>query len=187
MKNYLLLFCLVLSASVVFGQTGNLRGYILDKDLGEAALYVNVLVVETGGGTTSDLDGNYTIKLPTGTYTIKISYIGYQEQEFKDIVIKAGETTILDAQITASAEVIDQVVVVSKAITNTDQAINTLKAKAAVPLDGLSNQALRRIGGSKASDVIKAVTGVSIQGRKYVFVRGLGDRYTKTIFNAYIN
>ncbi len=170
--------------TLVWSQTGFLRGNVLDKDAGYAAIGANVLVVETGSGVITDLDGNYSIKLNAGTYTIKVSYTGYATQEFKDITIKAGETTILDVQLSSEAEVIDQIVVVDKAITNTDQAINTLKAKAAVPLDGLSNQSLRRIGGSKASDVIKAVTGVSVEGGKYVFVRGLGDRYTKTILNG---
>ena len=51
-------------------------------------------------------------------------------------------------------------------------------------MDGISSAALKKIGDSNAAASMKRITGVSVEGGKYVFVRGLGDRYTKTILNG---
>jgi TonB-dependent receptor len=51
-------------------------------------------------------------------------------------------------------------------------------------MDGISSAGLKKIGDSNAAASMKRVTGVSVEGGKYVFVRGLGDRYTKTILNG---
>jgi TonB-dependent receptor len=51
-------------------------------------------------------------------------------------------------------------------------------------MDGISSAKFSQIGDSDASDAVKRVTGVSVEGGKYVYVRGLGDRYTKTTLNS---
>ena len=55
---------------------------------------------------------------------------------------------------------------------------------AASVTNGLGAQAMKKIGDSDLSGAMKRVTGVTIQGGKYVYVRGLGDRYTKTVLNG---
>ncbi len=183
MKNYLLLFAFIFISSALFAQKGNIRGTIFDEN-GEAALFATIQVENTDVVLTSDLDGKFDISIEAGTYTIIVSYVGYEANKIENIVVKAGEITPLEVNLKQSAVVTGEIVIDAKAITNTDMAMTALQSKAAMPLDGLSNQTLKRIGGSRASDVIKAVPGVSIEGGKYVFVRGLGDRYTKTILNG---
>ena len=53
-------------------------------------------------------------------------------------------------------------------------------------MDGISSASFRRVGDSNLSSAMNRVTGVTIQGDKYVYVRGLGDRYTKTSLNGMI-
>lgn len=183
MKNFLVLLSIIFSSTTIFAQTGFLRGTVYDEN-GEAAPFATVQVIETGTGTSTDMDGKFSISLDAGVYAIKVSYVGYTDKEIKDVAVKADDVTILDVNLSTDAETVGEILVEAKVITNTDQALNSIKSKAAVPIDGISNATLRQIGGSKASDVIKAVTGVSIQGGKYVFVRGLGDRYTKTVLNG---
>ena len=49
---------------------------------------------------------------------------------------------------------------------------------------GLSSQRIKSSGASDIASAVKSVPGVSVEGGKYVFVRGLGDRYTKSILNG---
>jgi len=51
-------------------------------------------------------------------------------------------------------------------------------------IDGISAASFKRIGDGDAASAMKRVTGVSIEGGKYIYVRGLGDRYTKTTMNG---
>lgn len=183
MKNSIILFVFCLFSTALVAQQGFVRGTVTTEE-GETAPFATVQIVETSTGTSTDLDGKYSISLDEGTYTLKASYVGYNDFEVKDVVVKAEEVTILDIILTTGDVLVDVVQITEKAITNTDAAVNTIKTKAAVPLDGISNKTLKAIGASNASGAVKAITGVSVQGGKYVFVRGLGDRYTKSILNG---
>lgn len=86
-------------------QKGFLRGNIVDGDFGGPMIAAAITLADQPGvGTTSDFDGNYSLALEPGTYTINISFISYATQTIPDVVIKAGETTVVDAVMTSSVE-----------------------------------------------------------------------------------
>ena len=71
-----LLILLICSSSTILA-SGTLKGNISDTSAHESSIGVNI---ETNGkGTTSDLEGNYSLQLDAGTYTITYSYLGYSE------------------------------------------------------------------------------------------------------------
>ena len=55
---------------------GTLTGRIVDEH-GEGLIGATVRIIETGGGQVTDLDGNYSLQLAPGTYTVEIAYVGY--------------------------------------------------------------------------------------------------------------
>ncbi len=177
------LFSLLLSSFASIGQ-GTLRGIVNEEATGQTVPFATVFITETSGGTTSDLDGAYTLSLPAGSYTVEYSFIGFASLTVSEVEIVDGEVTILDVTLKEESQMLDEIVVTAKQIRNTETAVLTLQKKSANLLDGISSQAFRRIGDSNAASAIKRVTGVSVQGGKYVFVRGLGDRYTKSILNG---
>jgi TonB-dependent receptor len=77
-----------------------------------------------------------------------------------------------------------EVVVTAKAIRTTEEALLTVKRKSPNVMDGISAASFRLIGDANAAAAAKRVTGVSVEGGKYIYVRGLGDRYTKTMLNG---
>jgi iron complex outermembrane receptor protein len=90
---------LVLSFCSAFAQTGTLRGKVTDAQSGEALPQANVVVtatgVETGGA--SSVTGEYEVRgLAAGTYTVSVSYIGYEKKVISNVTIAAGETKVLD-------------------------------------------------------------------------------------------
>ncbi len=100
-RNLLLTFWLVLTANLlVFSQSGTLRGKVLDKTTNEPIPFVNIIVELGGtqaGGTTSDFDGNYTIKpITPGKYDLKATYVGYKPVLIKGIQIKSDQITFSD-------------------------------------------------------------------------------------------
>ncbi|GIV33460.1 MAG: hypothetical protein KatS3mg031_0995 [Chitinophagales bacterium] len=86
----LLLTLVSLSAAA---QTGVVKGKVLDAKSGEALVGVNV-VIDTNTGTTTDIDGHFTLQMPPGNYTVRFSYLGYSEISVKAIV-KENATTDL--------------------------------------------------------------------------------------------
>ncbi|WP_422106221.1 TonB-dependent receptor domain-containing protein [Winogradskyella sp.] len=171
----------LVTSSVVFSQ-GKVTGTVIDGEFNEPMAFANILVKGTTTGVTSDFDGKYELELEEGTYTLVFSFVGYATKEISDIVIKDNEVFTLDVVMETNS--LDTVVITTSTRRNTENAVLNIQKKSAVVLDGLSSQAIKSTGASNVATAVKSVPGVSIQGDKYVFVRGLGDRYTKTTLNG---
>src|SRR3990172_6712818 len=68
--------------------TGTITGRLVDSETGDPLIGANVFFEGTMIGSASDLDGNYTIgKVPSGTYQLVISMIGYARKIVTDVQI----------------------------------------------------------------------------------------------------
>jgi len=179
---YSLLILFFISISFTYAQKGTVAGNVIDGEFVEPMAFANILVKGTTTGTTSDFDGKYELELEPGTYTLVFSFVGYNTQEITDVVIKAGEVTSLD--ITLETNSLDTVIIQTTVKRNTENSVLNLQKKSVVVLDGLSAQSIKSSGAGNLASAVKSVPGVSIEGGKYVYVRGLGDRYTKSILNG---
>ena len=166
-------------------QNGFIRGSVFDAKNGEYLVGVTVFAEGTTTGSITDLDGKFNLSIAPGTYDIRISYVSYNTKKIEGVEVKAGEVTMLDEISLEQATIgLDEVIVTAQAVRNTETALLTMKSKSANLVDGISATNLRRIGDSDAAASMKRITGVSVEGGKYVYVRGLGDRYTKTVLNG---
>jgi TonB-dependent receptor len=185
MKNKLnyLLPLLILITFNSFSQFG-ITGTVIDGDFNEPLPFANILVKETGEGVTSDFDGKYSIELPKGSYTLVFSFVGYETKEITNINVSDADYTVTDIVLNSVAQGLEEVVVTVDAKRNTESSVLEIQRKSASLLDGISAQAFQKIGANDIASAVKNVPGVSVQGGKYVYVRGLGDRYSKSILNG---
>lgn len=181
-KSQLLTYLFVLIGFNICAQTGKISGTIMDGEFNEPMAFANVLIKNTSKGTTSDFDGKYTIDMNPGTYTLVFSYIGYQTIEITDILVVDNDEVLVD--VTLNTNSLETVVITTTVRKNTESAILELQKNSINMLDGLSAQSIKSSGASNIASAVKNIPGVSIQGGKYVYVRGLGDRYTKSILNG---
>lgn len=176
---------LVFSASV-FGQvTGKISGIVSDKKTGETLIGVSVKIAGTTKGVGTDVEGRYTLGgLTAGKYAIQVSYIGYAVKNITEIEVKEGATTALNIALEEStSQTLNQVVITS---TVKQESVNTLylKQKTNISIsDGISADQIKRSPDRNTSEVLKRVSGTSIQDNKFVIVRGLSDRYNSTLLN----
>ena len=185
MKRFILTFGLFLFMLATQAQNGKIRGTLYDSATGETLVGVTVLLIETTAGTASDLDGQFTLDVAPGTFTVQFSYISYQTILVKDVVVQAGKVTVLpDIKMKESSQQLTEVVVSANAIRVTEAAILIAKQKSATMIDGISMARIKLTGDDNAVEAAKRVTGISVEDGKYVYVRGLGDRYTKTTLNG---
>ncbi|PKP03083.1 MAG: hypothetical protein CVU14_02425 [Bacteroidetes bacterium HGW-Bacteroidetes-9] len=117
-RNLLLTIGLVLIASLsVFSQSGTLKGKVIDKKTKEPIPFVNIIVELGGtqaGGTTSDFDGNYTIKpITPGKYDLKSTFVGFKPIQVSGVIIKSDQISFQNIEMEstmveiATFEVID--------------------------------------------------------------------------------
>lgn len=183
-KSIFLLLC-VLAATPLLAQNGNIRGTVIDDATGEPMFAVTTQLVGTTNGAITDFDGKFDIAVPAGTYDLQISFVSYQTITITGLVVEAGKVNLLDQiSMKEDVELLEEVVVTAEVIKTTEAALLTVKRKSANLIDGISAASFRKIGDSDAAAAAKRITGVSIEGGKYVYVRGLGDRYTKTLLNG---
>ena len=112
------------------------------------------------------------------------SFVGYQTQEITDIEVKANQEKIVNVVLNAAASQLDEVVITTTARRNTEASVLNLQKKSVNLFDGLSLEAVKKTGASNVASAVKSVPGVSLQDGKFVYVRGLGDRYTKSTLNG---
>ncbi len=165
-------------------QLGTIQGVVIDE-IGEPLFSANAVIKGTLNGTTTDFDGNFELKVVPGTYTVEISFIGYASQLITDVVVEAGQVNLLGTiKVEPATNQLAVVTVTADQAKNTEAALIAVKKKSGNVIDGISASKLRKTGDSDAADAAKRVTGVTVEGGKYVYVRGLGDRYSKTMLNG---
>tara|TARA_B110000914_G_scaffold122081_1_gene106506 strand:- start:4100 stop:6874 length:2775 start_codon:yes stop_codon:yes gene_type:complete len=165
-------------------QSGLIRGVIIDNEFQDPVPFTNIIVKEVGTGTTSDFDGNYEIELSEGVYTLMFSFMGYETLEISDVKVSSQELAVVNVTMNTLAQGLDEVVISVSASKNTETSVLEFQKKSVSLVDGLSSQRIKSSGASNIASAVKSVPGVSVQGGKYVYVRGLGDRYTKSILNG---
>jgi TonB-dependent receptor len=185
MKNLLLnTFLVFISVFSLNAQSGLIRGVIIDNEFQDPVPFTNIIVKEVGTGTTSDFDGNYEIELSEGVYTLMFSFMGYETLEISDVKVSSQELAVVNVTMNTLAQGLDEVVISVSASKNTETSVLEFQKKSVSLVDGLSSQRIKSSGASNIASAVKSVPGVSVQGGKYVYVRGLGDRYTKSILNG---
>ncbi len=186
MKNLKWTFLVLLSLSIhnLFAQKGDLIGKVIDKEINDVLPFANVQVKGTTIGTTTDFEGIYSLKMDPGVYTVTFSFIGYETVEITEVIIKAGQETTVNASIGPLSNQLEEIVITTRTSDNTEAAILDVQKKSVNLIDGMSSQAFKKVGASNLVNAVRNVPGVSVQGGKYVYVRGLGDRYTKSILNG---
>lgn len=177
-------FCLFLITLGLSAQTGMIRGTVYEESTGETLFGVAVKIQGTTNGAVTDFDGKFQINVAPGTHTLDVSFISFKKITITDVTVTEGEVTLLDriSMLDDIAE-LEAIVVTADVIKNSESALLTVKRKSVNVMDGVSAENFRKIGDSNAGEAAKRVPGVSVEGGKYVYVRGLGDRYTKTTLN----
>ena len=165
-------------------QTGIIRGSVIDDENGEMLIGATAQIVGTTNGTVTDLDGRFSISaVAPGNYAVQFSFIGYQIQKVENVVVNPGQVTVLNVRLRTEATNLEAVVVSADMIRDNEAAILTMQRKSSQVMDGISSRQFSMNGDNDAGAAIKRVTGVSVEGGKFVYVRGLGDRYSKTSLN----
>lgn len=177
-------FCLaVLPASAQ--QTGKIAGKVINKKTGETLIGLTVKLNGSNAGVSTDIEGRYVLSgLNPGKYSLIFSYLGYQSKLITDIEVSAGKVSAVDVQMEeASTQTLQEVVITASV---RQESISGLYAKQKTNInisDGISSEQIRRSPDRNTSEVLKRVSGTSIQDNKFVIVRGLADRYNSTLLN----
>ncbi len=166
-------------------QTGSLYGKVHDNKSGEELVGANVLLVGTNLGGSTDIDGKFTIRnVPPGTYSVRFSYVGYTAQVVSAVEVIAGDNLKLDINLTSEDFQQDEVVVTAERVLSTEASVLADRKKSATIGDAISAEQIRKAPDATSGDALKRVTGLTVVDDKFVYVRGVTDRYNGTALNG---
>ncbi len=175
---------LLLWPAVAVAQLGTIAGVIVDGETGETLIGANVRIEGTTVGTASDLNGRYEFDAEPGTYRVLFSYIGYDAVTVDQAVVILGDVTRLEVQLFPEAFQVGELVVEAELMLNSEAGLLRERARSIAISDAISATTFSRSGSGDAAAAMKKVTGASVVGGKYVYIRGLGDRYANTTLNG---
>lgn len=165
---------------------GAIAGTIFDSANGQP-IRGAVVAVEGNAAkqTLTDTDGRYQLSLPEGKYTLRVSAPNYMDARVDEVVVKANDSVEASTVMALSSNVTKvDVVETASAVMATSEAMLQERKLSSVVSDSLSSEELRKSVSSDAAGALQKVTGVSVVDNGYVYVRGLGERYSATMLNS---
>ncbi len=139
---------------------------------------------QTGDNMKTGSEGRFNIPLSPGTYTLRFEAANYSDVTVNNVIVKAGEVTEAST-IMSNKALVTRIDVVEKvsAVGATAEAMLSERKLSASVSDSVSREELLSGTSSDAAGALEKVTGVSVVGEGFVFVRGLGERYSATMLN----
>ncbi|MGY3055468.1 TonB-dependent receptor [Pedobacter sp. UYEF25] len=174
-------FCIV-----SYAQTGIIAGTVSDKKTGETLVAVTVKIKGTTKAIATNIDGKYIFnKLADGVYIVTFNYVGYTGKEISDVEVKQGKTTALNVILSeSSGQNLAEVVIKGSFKQESVNALYAQQKNSALISDGISSDQIKKSPDKNTSDVLKRVSGATIQDNKFVVVRGLSDRYNNALLDG---
>ena len=173
---------------------GSIAGKVFAATTKEALSFTNIAIYRGDanrdslgtplGGATSKDDGTYRVEVPPGTYLLVASYVSYNKLFVQDVRVIAGKVESIDLPLVPEAVKVQTVDVTATALKSTVAALLSERRTAATVSDAISAEQIKLSPDGNASDALKRVTGLSIVDDKFVFVRGVTDRYNATTLNG---
>jgi outer membrane receptor protein involved in Fe transport len=179
---------LALSASALSAQalpTGRVVGRVIDATTGQGIPDAGVQIVGTTLGVQSGVDGRFSVSsVPAGTVTITVRRLGFAPKTVTGLQLAAGQTIEQNVSLaSAAARIAAQVVTASVERGTVNDALDKQRTAVGV-VNAVTAEQIAKSPDGDAAQAVQRVSGVTVQDDKYVFVRGLGERYTTASLNG---
>jgi len=173
--------------STANAQTEQLSGRVLNEK-NETVSGISVKIVSNNNGTTTDIEGRYTLSLiPGKKYELEFSAIGYESKLLTDVEVIAGQVNELDVVIQVKPKELEGVVIIARKTSASMETISSaiqFQKNTNTVASVISAESIRRSPDRNTGEVLKRIPGVSLQENKFVVVRGLADRYNQAMLNG---
>jgi hypothetical protein len=165
--------------------TGRVTGRVFSSHNGEPVASAQVFIQGSTVGALTDLNGRYVlVGVPAGQHDVAVQTLGYAVKTVSGVQVTAGGTATLDITVTPQAIAMDAIVVEAAVERGNTTALLTERRLASNVTDAIGRDQISNSPDGTAAAALQRVPGVSVVDGKYVYVRGLGERYSNTTLNG---
>jgi outer membrane receptor protein involved in Fe transport len=194
----LVLLSALMAPGAAHAQATGVAGQILDGLTGQPVPGAVVTVEgQSDVQARADLTGAYRLDLAPGSYVLQVRRNGFATERITGVEVGEGQPANVAVVLTpaetggagtegaeGAATFAEGITVESTADESSEQALLAERKQAAQISDSIGTEEIGKTTGSDAAGVLKRVTGISLQDDRFVYVRGLGDRYSNTTLNG---
>jgi hypothetical protein len=166
------------------GPPGTLAGRVVDSETKKPVIGARVFVSGTPVDARTNESGEYHITLSPGTYSVSVVAADYSTQTIDLIEVKSEQDSGKDIELTPSGLDLPEFIVLEPFIEGSLAAFVEEKRTTSAVADILGAEQISRAGDSDAAGALKRVTGLTLVDGKFVYVRGLGERYSSVLVNG---
>ncbi|HXO75284.1 MAG TPA: carboxypeptidase-like regulatory domain-containing protein, partial [Puia sp.] len=191
-KPLIILVGALLITSLLKAQTARITGKIWNAEANTPLAGASVLLTEAPGsagqpagqkGTSSDVEGRFFLAAIKGhTYTLTISGVGFVTRTLEKITV-GDEPVSIDIVMESSRKSLEQVVVSTSTRKASVAGLYSIQKNSSAISDGISADIIRRSPDKNTGEVLKRVSGASVQDNKFVVIRGMNERYNVALLN----
>jgi hypothetical protein len=175
----------VRAQSAATGITGRLTGRVIDAKTGAGLPDAGVHINGTTSGANSGVDGRFSVTVTAGEQlSLTVRRIGFAPKTVTGIAVVAGRVTEQNVVLSATAtRLTEQVVTASRENGSVAAALDAQRTAVGI-INSTTAEQIEQSPDRNAAQAVRRVSGVTVQDDKYIFVRGLGERYTTASLNG---
>ena len=165
-------------------EPGVLQGTVTSLESGEPVEGAQVIVRGASSEAETDANGVFRLELPAGDHDISVIHADFSTGSKEGLKVPAGGEGRASFELTPAAVRLNAYTVTIPKIEGGTIALTEQKKESAAATEVIGAEQFAKSGDSTAAGALKRVTGLTVVGGKYVYVRGLGSRYASTLLNG---
>jgi TonB-dependent receptor len=167
-----------------FAQSERISGKVIDIDNNSPVVGASIVIEQNKKGTNSDAEGGFFLVLPQNEkVNIIVTSVGYEPKTLKNISTGIAGQIFEIALKRASSQLSNVTVRSAGTRRETISSLYLQQKNSSSISDGISAEVIRRSPDRSTGEVLKRVSGASVQDNKFVVIRGLSERYNTSLLN----
>ncbi len=165
-------------------KSAHIHGYVTSLEGGNPVPGAQIYISGLSGSIRTDANGEYRVQLAPGLYSMSVVHPDFSTQVFDEFPLGADENLQKDIELTPSGLELEEFVVSAPDLEGGVAALSDERRNTSAVVEVIGAEQMSSAGDSDAASALKRVTGLTVVDGKYVYVRGLGDRYSSTTLNG---
>jgi len=163
---------------------GTLSGKLTDAEDGSPVDGARIFISGQSRDIRSEADGTFKIELNSGSYSVSVLHSGFNTITRDNVEVSPDEQVSLDLKLTPSGSELPEFVVIEPYIAGSLASVLEERRSDVAVTNILGAEQISKAGDSDAAGALLRVTGLTLVDGRFIYIRGLGERYSSTLLNG---
>ncbi len=166
------------------GEMSEFKGIVVDTTTKKPISGARIFVRGASYEARTDSEGKFNLRLPIGKHDLSVIHRKFATQTLRGVEVNKSESQLTEISMNPTGLVLEEFVVLAPHVEGSLGALIEIRKKTSSVADVLGAEQIAKAGDSDAASSLKRVTGLTLVDGKYIYVRGLGERYSQTLLDG---